>query len=131
MERAGSGWQSSTLAPALSVQDVRVERNTISETLANGVRIGEGTGVTSTMTGTRPDGSAVTRYFSGGAVGRVSLAGIAMSGTGAKALAIKNQPTASYNVHCEGLSSQGQPLTDAACGGAAPSVTGSSLSCGG
>ena len=34
------------------------------------------------------DGSAITRTFSGGVVGRISLADIAMSGTGARPLAI-------------------------------------------
>lgn len=123
--------QSSTLAPALSVQDVRFERNTVSDTLANGVRIGEGTGVSSSLSGKRPDGSSITRVFSGGAIGRISLAGIAMSGTGGKALAIKNQPSASYNVHCEGLTSQDQPLVDAACAGVPPNVSGSTMVCGG
>ena len=119
------------LMSSLAVQDVRVERNSITGTMANGVRIGEGTGVASTLTGTRSDGSSVSRAFSGGAVGRISLSGLALSETGARALAIKSRPTAANNVHCEGLTDQGAPLTDAACSGAAPSVTGSSMVCGG
>ncbi len=119
------------LMSSLAVQDVRVERNSVTGTAANGVRIGEGTGVSSTLTGTLPDGSSVTRTFSGGAVGRISLSGIALSATGARALAIKNRPTTAYNVHCEGLTDQGAPLSDATCSGVAPAVSGSSMACGG
>ena len=119
------------LMSSLAVEDVRLERNTVADTAANGVRIGEGSGVSSTLTGTKADGTSISRTFSGGSVGRVSLSAIALSATGAKALAIKNKPTTSYNVHCEGLTDLGVPLFDAACSGAAPAVTGSSLVCGG
>lgn len=119
------------LMSSLAVQDVRVERNSVSDTVANGVRIGVRTGMASTLIGTRPDGSSISRTFSGGAVGRISLSRLAFSKTGAKALAIKGQPTAAYNVHCEGLTDEGVPLTDAACSGAAPTVTGSTMVCGG
>jgi hypothetical protein len=119
------------LMSSLSVQDIRVERNSVTGTAANGVRIGEGTGVASTLTGTRPDGSSVSRLFSGGVVGRISLSGLALSETGARALAIKSRPTAANNVHCEGLTDQGVPFNDAACSGTAPTVTGSSMVCGG
>lgn len=119
------------LMSSLAVEDVRVERNTVADTAANGVRIGEGSGVSSTLTATKPDGSSISRTFSGSAVGRVSLSALALSATGAKALAIKNRPTQTYNVHCEGLTDQGAPLTDAACSGVAPRVTGSSMVCGG
>ena len=103
----------------------------MADTAANGVRIGEGSGVFSTLTATRTDASSLSRRYSGGDVGRISLSGIALSGTEARALAIKNQPTEAYNVHCEGLTNQGAPLTDAACSGAAPAVSGSSMVCGG
>jgi hypothetical protein len=119
------------LMSSLAVQDVRIERNSVADTAANGVRIGEGSGVSSSVTATRPDGSSLSRRYSGGDVGRISLSGLALSGTGSRALAIKNQPTAAYNVHCEGLTDQGAPLTDAACSGTAPAVTGSSMLCGG
>ncbi len=119
------------LMSSLAVQDVRVERNSVTGTAANGVRIGEGTGAASTLTGVRSDGSSVSRTFSGGTVGRISLSGLALSETGARALAIKSRPTAANNVHCEGVTDQGVPLTDAACSGAAPTVTGSSMVCGG
>jgi Right handed beta helix region len=119
------------LMSSLAVQDVRIERNSVADTAANGVRIGEGSGVSSSLTATRPDGSSLSRRYSGGDVGRISLSGLALSGTGSRALAIKNQPTAAYNVHCEGLTDQGAPLSDAACSGTAPAVTGSSMLCGG
>jgi Pectate lyase superfamily protein len=119
------------LMSSLAVQDVRIERNTITGTAANGVRIGEGTGVSSTLTASKPDGSSLSRTFSGGTVGRISLSGVALSQTGAKALVIKSKPTAASNVHCEGLTNQGAPLTDAACSGTPPSVTGSAMACGG
>lgn len=119
-----------TLLAALAVQDLRFERNTITETLGNGVRIGEGTGASASLSGTRADGSAIARSFSGGAVGRVSLAQLAISGTRDRPLSIKSQPTATYNVHCADLSYQGQALSDPACGGPVPVVTGSAMACG-
>jgi hypothetical protein len=118
-----------TLRPSLAVQDVRVERNSVTATAANGVRIGEGADIVSTLTGQRSDGSAITRRFSGGDVGRISLSALELSGTQARALAIKNRPTESYNVHCDGLTDGGAPLSDAACSGAAPRVTGASMTC--
>lgn len=127
----GDERQYPALMSSLAVEDVRVERNSVADTAANGVRIGEGSGVLSTLTGTRADGTSISRTFSGGSVGRISLSAIALSATGAKALAIKNKPTTTYNVHCEGLTDQGAPVVDAACSGAAPVVTGSSMVCGG
>ncbi len=119
------------LRPSLAVRDVRVERNSVTATAANGVRIGEGAGVVSTLTGQRSDGSAITRRYSGGDVGRISLSALELSGTRARALAIKNRPTEGYNVHCDGLTDRGAPLSDTACSGAAPRVTGASMTCAG
>ena len=59
------------LMSSLAVQDVRVERNSVTGTVANGVRIGEGTGVSSTLTGTQANGSSISRRYSGGDVGRI------------------------------------------------------------
>lgn len=117
------------LLAALSVQDLRITRNSVADTGANGVRVGEGTGVSSTLSGTRPDGSVITRTFSGGPVGRVELSAMDMSRTAAGALAIKNQPTPAFNVYCEALTSDGQAISDPACSGAAPTVTGASRTC--
>ncbi len=123
--------QNPTLRPMLAVTDLRIERNTVAETAANGVRIGEGTGVISTLSGTRPDGSGVSRRYSGGDTGRIALSGLAFSGTAERALAIKSTPSATMNVQCEALTDGGAPLADAACMGAAPRVTGSAMTCGG
>lgn len=117
------------LLAALAVQDLRITRNTVADTGASGVRVGEGTGVVSTLSGTRSDGTAITRAFSGGPVGRVELSSIDMSRTAAGALAIKNQPTLASNVYCDALSSDGQAISDPACGGAPPAVTGASKTC--
>jgi Pectate lyase superfamily protein len=119
------------LMSALSVQDVRIEHSSVADAAVNGVRIGEGSGTFSTLTAQRDDGSTTSRRYGGGDVGRISLSRIALSGTGSKPLAIKNQPTETFNVHCDSLTNQGAPLTDAACSGAAPAVSGSSMVCGG
>jgi hypothetical protein len=61
----------------------------------------------------------------------VSLRSIVLSATGYKPLEIKTQPTTTMTVYCEALTSQGAPLTDASCFGAAPIVSGAAMSCGG
>ena len=119
------------LRAALAVRDIRVERNSVTDTAANGARIGEGTNVISTLTGTRSDGSGVTRRYSAADTGRISLSALSFAGTGGRALAVKSARSEAYNVHCEALTDGGAALTDAACAGVAPKVTGASMSCGG
>ena len=118
-----------SLLAALAVDGVRAARNSIDDVIANGLRVGEGTGASSTMTGTRSDGSAVSRRYSGGAVGRIDLTANAMARTPAGALLIKSRPTAERNVYCESLTSGGAPVADAACFGPRPAVTGAIQGC--
>lgn len=117
------------LLAALSVEDVRVAGNTITDTGANGIRVGEGTGATGLMTGTDALGNPVSRAYGGGVVGRIDLSASSMSRTAAKALSIKSRPTAQENVYCEALISSGVALTDPNCFGLRPAVTGAALSC--
>jgi hypothetical protein len=123
-ERAYSG-----LLAALSVQDVRLARNSVTDTGANGVRVGEGTGISSIISGKNASGTTVSRRYSGGSVGRIELTSIGVTRSASGAFAIKNQPSASYNVYCESLTNNGVAATPAACGGARPAVTGSTMTC--
>ncbi len=119
------------LASAVAVKDVVIDSNSVTGTLGDGVRIGEGTGQVTTMTGVRADGATVSRASSGGFVGKVSLRTLALSNTGLKALEIKTQPTTDMNVHCEAVTSQGVALSNANCFGTAPAVSGSAMTCSG
>ena len=117
------------LLQSLAVSNIRVARTKISDTFANGVRIGVGTGQSEVQSGRRADGSAINRRYSGGVVGRIDLDSVDMLRTGEEPLAILSQPSAGNNVTCTALTSDGAPISDPHCGGAPPTVTGSSLSC--
>ena len=118
------------LLAALSVARVRVAGNTISDTGANGIRVGEGTGTRSLMTATNARGDSVSRAYGGGLVGPIDLSANAMVRTAARALEIKRQPTAQGNIFCEALTSGGVALSDPGCSGLRPTVTGAAFRCG-
>ena len=117
------------LASVLSVDDILIAGNTVADTAFDGMRIGEGTGVADSMTGKLPDGRRASRAFTGGSVGRIGLSALSMMRTGAAGLAIKSRPTANYNVACEAVTLDGLPISNSACGGAKPAVTGSAMTC--
>ena len=117
------------LAEALKVQNIRVNRTSIMDTLDAGVRVGVGTGESASYSATRQDGSVVTRTLTGGTTGRIDLSDIAMSGIGGAPLQILANTTNSDNVYCEGLTLNGLATTSPACGGSRPLVSGALRSC--
>lgn len=119
----------SSLAAALTVQNVRVARTTINQALADGVRIGVGTGDTASLSGVRDDGVAITRSFTGGPVRNLDLSALAMTDIGGSALEIASATTAADRAYCEAVSVGGVAVSDPACGGTKPVVSGSALSC--
>jgi hypothetical protein len=117
------------LAGTLGVTDIRIGGNTISGSAFNGVRIGEGSGKTSTFTATSSSGKVLSRRFSGGAVGRIELSDARIDGAAAGALLIESTGDESLNVTCSGLSADGAALTDAHCKGPQPTVSGAAIGC--
>ncbi len=117
------------LADAAAVQNIRIARTTVTDAWAAGVRVGIGTGDQETLVGDDANGVPVARTYSGGAVRRIDLTSIAMTGTASPALQILTRPSATDNVYCEGLTEGGRAVSSTACGGSRPTVTGSALSC--
>jgi parallel beta-helix repeat protein len=108
-DEAAIGW----LQDALSVQNIRVESNTIHQTAADGARLGTGWGQTSSSGG---------RSSTGGHVGLIGLSGNKMSSISGKPIAINNQPEAQYNIACEANTDEGQRTSHPLCGGPKPPV---------
>jgi parallel beta-helix repeat protein len=112
----------STLSSALSVENIRVESNTINRTRNDGFRIGTGWGRTSTFSGRRTDGSLFTRTYTGGQVGLIGLSGNKMSAIGGQSIAINNKPTANNNISCDTNTDDGKTASSALCSGPKPPV---------
>lgn len=112
------------LRDALSVQDIRVESNTIKGTLADGVRIGTGWGRVWSYTAKSKEAGSFTRNLTGGPVGRIALSGNKMSGVGYQPIAINNVPTEQLNISCENNTVDGKPVMNKRCEGRAPRVEG-------
>lgn len=117
------------LAEATAVQNIKVTRTTITDAWAAGVRVGVGSGTAEILKGPRDDGVTVSRSFSGGHVRRIELSAVAMTATASPALEILARTTATDNVYCESLTDSGRAISSAACGGARPQVTGSTVAC--
>jgi len=117
------------LVDATAMQNIRVTRTTVTDAWASGVRVGAGTGVAEALVGGDAEGRSVTRMFTGGAMRRIELSSIAMTGTASPALQILARTTGSDNIYCEGITDGGRVVADAACGGARPVVTGTTQSC--
>jgi parallel beta-helix repeat protein len=108
------------LKEELSVQDIRIESNTINRAKADGVRIGTGWGRVWSYTGKKKDGSSFTRSLTGGQVGRIALKNNKMTSVGGQAIAINNQPTERLNIACEANAQEGKVAVQRLCGGKAP-----------
>lgn len=117
------------LVDATAMQNISIARTTVTSAWAAGVRVGVGSGVTETLNGSDSAGRPLARLLTGGAVRRVELSNLTMTGTATPALEILARTTAADNVFCEGLTDGGRAVTDAACGGARPLVTGTTQTC--
>ena len=112
----------SALNNALSVQNIRVESNTLNRVKNDGVRIGTGWGKTSTFSGKRSDGSSFTRTYTGGVVGLIGLTSNKMSAIGGQGIAINNRPTTQNNISCSGNTDDGGASSNGLCSGGVPTV---------
>jgi hypothetical protein len=119
-----------SLRDKLAVQQIRIENNTIDEVKRTAMRIGIGYGTTSNMTVKRADGTTLTRAITGGNVGLLHLNYNAMSNAPSGAISIRNQPTAGYNVRCDGNTYNGTATGSPLCGGEVPSLRGAQVTCG-
>jgi parallel beta-helix repeat protein len=108
------------LRDGLSVQDIRIESNTISRARGDGARIGKGWGQTWSYTGKAKDGSSFTRSVTGGQVGRIFLKNNKMTSIAGQAIAINNEPSEQFNIACEANAQDGKAATQRLCGGSAP-----------
>jgi Pectate lyase superfamily protein len=113
---------SGMLKDALSVQNIRIESNTIRRTYADGIRIGTGWGRVWTHRVRARDRSTFERSLTGGKVGLIALIGNTMSGIGAQAIAINNKPMAQFNISCERNTLDGRPVSNDQCQGPPPPV---------
>jgi parallel beta-helix repeat protein len=117
-DEAAIGW----LKDALSVQNIRIESNTINRTRGDGVRIGTGSGRIWSYTGKAKDGPNFTRNLTGGPVGLIGLAGNKMTSIASQAIAINNLPTEQFNISCEANTADGKSASNRQCGGSPPPV---------
>jgi parallel beta-helix repeat protein len=108
------------LKDALSVQDIRIESNTIERTRADGVRIAKGSGQVWPYTGKAKDGSSFTRTVTGGQVARIYVNNNKMTSIAGQAIAINNAPTERVSIACAANAQDGKPATPGACGGSPP-----------
>jgi polygalacturonase len=109
-----------TLVDKLAVQNIAVINNTVTNTKADGVRIGVGAGRTWSYAG---------RTVTGGRAGLIGLQNNALSSIGGTALNIINQPTTALNDACSGNTLNGSPTGSPKCSGAMPVVTGARMTC--
>jgi parallel beta-helix repeat protein len=118
-DEAAIGW----LRDALSVQNIRIEGNTIDRTGADGARIGNGWNRTWVAIVKAKDGSSVTRDVTGGKVGLISFTGNKWSGVAKQPISINNAPTSEFNIACDSNTAESKPIGNSLCGGKpAPAV---------
>jgi parallel beta-helix repeat protein len=118
------------LLDKLAVQQILMENNTINQVKRTAMRIGIGYGSTYNMTARRADGSTYTRSVTGGNTGLLHLNYNVMSNAPSGAISIRNRPTSSYNVRCDGNTYNGSATTSSLCSGAVPSIKGATVTCG-
>ncbi|HEU0199089.1 MAG TPA: right-handed parallel beta-helix repeat-containing protein [Burkholderiaceae bacterium] len=97
----------STIGPAIRVDRILVENNTVNDTLADGIRVGPG----------------------GGQAGLIGLVNNQLSKIGKSALNLMDSGTTSFNVFCSGNKDDGNATSHNYCMGSKPAVTGASLTC--
>jgi hypothetical protein len=107
------------LADALSVQDIRIESNTIDRARNDGTRIGKGWGQVWSYTGKTKDGGSYTRKVTGGQVARITLVNNKMTSIAGQPIALHN-PAEQFNIACNGNAKEGRPTAQSVCGGSPP-----------
>jgi parallel beta-helix repeat protein len=110
-----------SLRDALSVQNIRIDNNTIERTANDGMRIGTGWGKTWSYTATA-NGASFTRNVTGGKVGLLGLTTNTMASIAKQGIAINNAPTPTYNVFCSANTDDNNPAAPALCSGTLPPV---------
>ncbi len=111
---------SASLVDKLSVQQILVSGNTINNTLADGIRVGVGSGTT---------WSFANRTVTGGVAGLLGLQNNTLGSIGGQAINLINQPSATLNEACSGNTLNGSPTGSPKCAGAMPAVTGARMTC--
>jgi hypothetical protein len=96
-----------TFANAIAIDRVRVENNSVTNTRADGIRLGVGTG----------------------RVGPSAVVDNKMLSVNKTALNVMDAVSAEYNNYCSGNTDEGNPTTSNLCSGSPPPVTGSTLVC--
>lgn len=100
----------------LGVQNVLIEGNTVTNTLAAGARLGAGSGRTSQLTRRDPQNGAVTsRSYTGSRLAGIMLVSNRFAQAGRGALQVLHQPTPSQPLLCQGNTLDGAPTTDGRC----------------
>jgi len=103
------------LRDALSVQDIRIESNTINRARGDGVRIGKGWGQTWSFTAKTKDGSSFTRNVTGGQVGRIVMKNNKIMSIAGQPLAIYNEPPEQLKIACDANVHEGKAASHRVC----------------
>lgn len=112
----------------LGVENVLFEGNTVTGTLAAGVRLGVGSGRTSSLTHRDPTTGAVTnRAYTGSPLAGIMLVNNRFAQAGGGALEVLHQPTLSQPLLCQGNTLDGSPVTHSRCVGGGRPVVGATF----
>lgn len=112
----------------LGIENVLIEGNTVTSTLAAGVRLGVGSGRTSSLTHRDPNTGAVTsRPYTGSPLAGIMLVNNRFAQAGGGALEVLHQPTTSQPLLCHGNTLDGSPTTHGRCLGDGRPVVGAAF----
>lgn len=104
------------LQTRVGVQNVLIEGNTVSGTLAAGMRLGVGSGQTSQITRQLPSvETQESRAYTGGPLAGIMLVNNRFVQTGGGAIDVMHQPTASQPLLCQGNTLDGVATTNGKC----------------
>jgi parallel beta-helix repeat protein len=102
----------------LGVTNVLIEGNTVTDTLPAAMRLGVGSGRTSSLTHRDPNTGVVSnRAYTGGQLAGLMLVNNRMARAGGGALNVLHQPTPAQPLLCQGNTLDGAPTTHAKCVG--------------
>jgi hypothetical protein len=102
----------------LGVSNVLIEGNTVTQTLGAAMRLGVGSGRTSTLTHRDPNTGAVTsRAYTASQLAGIMLVNNRIAQAGGGALSVLHQPTPAQPLLCQGNTLDGAPTTNAKCVG--------------
>jgi hypothetical protein len=121
-----------TLAAELAIQDIAVRNNIIEDTLADGVRIGQGLGKLSSLTTSNQSTQQLSRTYSGWRIDNLAITGNRIQRVNGQTIKIFSDPelARSPTVFCAANTIAGASVDHSACIATAEAhVTGARLSC--